>query len=201
MRLFITGTDPDIGKTTVSSWLCLHTKAHYFKPIQTGAENQTDSQTVAKLSGTTVYPEAYLLERPVSPHVAARLANKKIDMSTISLPKVDRLVVEGAGGLFVPLNERDYIIDLIYFLKLPVILTASTRLGTINHTLLSLEALRKRHIPIMGVILVGDDPLDNAHEIETYGQIPILARLPFLPLVSKEALQKIPLTKSLSTLT
>lgn len=200
MRVFITGTDPDIGKTTVASWLCLHTQAHYFKPIQTGAENKTDSQIVAELSGTHVYREAYLFPRPVSPHVAARLVHQKIELSTITLPPAEPLIVEGAGGLLVPLNEKEFIIDLITHLKIPVILTASTRLGTINHTLLSLEALRARKIPILGVILVGDDPLNNTYEIETYGKIAVLAQLPFLSMINKEILQKIPFTKKLKHL-
>jgi dethiobiotin synthetase len=197
MKIFITGTDTNIGKTIVSSWLCLHTGYDYFKPIQTGIIEGSDSETVKNLSGSKIHKEAYVFKEPVSPHLAAHLENRSIDSRNIKLPIGDNLIVEGAGGLLVPINKEDLMIDLIKQFAIPVVLVASSRVGTINHTLLSLEALRIRNIEILGIIVNGEINQSNCESIEFYGKAKVLAQLPRLDEISKSKLQSIPLTQEL----
>lgn len=197
MKIFIAGTDTNIGKTLASSWLCLHTGFDYFKPIQTGVIEGSDSEMVKKLSGSKVHKEAYVFKEPVSPHLAAYLENRSIDAKNIKLPSVDNVIVEGAGGLLVPINKEDLMINLIEQFAIPVILVASSRLGTINHTLLSLEALRNRNVEILGVIVSGEINQSNCDAIEFYGRSKVLAQLPYLDKISKSTLQAISLTKEL----
>jgi dethiobiotin synthetase/malonyl-CoA O-methyltransferase len=187
MRLFITGTDTNVGKTVVSAWLAHHLKADYWKPIQTGCEEDSDSQTVEKLAGlreNQIHPEAYRLKAPLSPHAAASLENISISLDRIIMPKTNNsLIIEGAGGVFVPINKSDLIIDLIYKLQTSVIIVARSSLGTINHTCLTLEALRNRNIPVLGVILNGPLNLLNKAAIGKYGNTKVLAELEtFIPL-------------------
>ncbi len=195
MRIFITGTDTDVGKTVISSWLCVHSGYDYIKPIQTGRER--DQSTVKALSQAVIHPECYLLKTPVSPHHAASLENVRIETENIPLPDVPNLIVEGAGGVLVPLNENTLMIDLIKYLGTPVILVARTTLGTINHTLLSLEALKSRGIPVLGVILNGLDHPASREAISFYGQVDILATVFPFKALSYEALKQVPLTPSL----
>jgi dethiobiotin synthetase len=195
MQVFITGTDTDIGKTLVSSWLCLHTGYDYFKPIQTGPVN--DSKTVASLTNNKIYKEAYIYPDPVSPHLASSIQNEIIEISKISLPASQNLIIEGAGGLLVPLNHSSFMIDLIKQMNIPTILVSSSKLGTINHTLLSLEALKNRNIPVLGVIVNGNDNLHNIKAIEFYSNVPILAHIPTLPTINKECLLEIPFNQNL----
>ncbi|GHM58205.1 MAG: hypothetical protein sL5_03930 [Candidatus Mesenet longicola] len=191
MQIFITGTDTNVGKTLISSWICLHTGYSYFKPIQTGADK--DSDVVSKLANSNIYEESYIYKSPLSPHLAASLENDSIDISRINLPKERNLIVEGAGGILVPINETTFMVDLIKKLNIPVILVARSTLGTINHTLLSLEALRARSVSILGVILNGPHNQDNIKAIEFYGKVEILASIPKLQEVSKESLMQLPL--------
>ncbi|MBI1320956.1 MAG: dethiobiotin synthase [Candidatus Hydrogenedens sp.] len=182
---FVTGTDTGIGKTLVSACLVRAWAADYWKPVQTGlAEDPGDSATVAALAGLSparVHPPVYELAAPLSPHAAAALENVTIALDDFTLPATARpLVVEGAGGLLVPLNRSAFMIDLVARLGLPVVLVARSTLGTINHTLLSLEALRARHLPIAGVVLNGPDNPGNRAAIEQFGCVPILAVLPRL---------------------
>ena len=200
MQIFLTGTDTDVGKTIVSSWLCLQTGYDYFKPIQSGLTEEIDSEIVSRLSGSKIHPEVYQLRYPLSPHKAARLDGKRIEISRIQLPKSDNVIIEGAGGVLVPLNEKDQVVDLIDQFKIPVILVSSTRLGTINHTLLSLEALRNRSIEVIGIIMVGEDPLGNKNEIEVYGRTKVLATLPIISPLNSIELRKIPLSHSLKAI-
>jgi dethiobiotin synthetase len=200
MQIFITGTGTNIGKTLVCSWLCLHTGYAYFKPIQTGTTEGTDSNLVSKLAGTRIYKEAYRYKAPLSPHLAASLVNEEIDITKIMLPATKNLIVEGAGGLLVPVNKKYFIIDLIKQFSIPVILVANTNLGTINHTLLSLEALKARDIKILGVICSGTLNQDNIDAIEFYGNTKVLACLPFQDCINKDRLRRIPLTASLQQL-
>lgn len=197
MNIFISGTDTNIGKTLISSWLCMHGQYDYFKPIQTGCIEDRDSQTVFNLSGVCIHPESYLLKNPLSPHLAAQIENINIDLNHIHLPKAKRLIVEGAGGLMVPINDKAMMIDLIVQFKLPVILIASTRIGTINHTLLSIEALRTKQIPLLGVVMSGQPNQDNAYAIQQYGQCELLAQFPLIKDISSNTLRQIPLTKAL----
>lgn len=191
MRVFLTGTDTDVGKTTICSWLCLHTNYAYFKPIQTGNMSLVDKVTVKNLSGVKIYDEIYSFTRPFSPHLAARLDNHYINLKNIILPEESNLIVEGAGGLLVPLNDTALMIDLIKAMNLPVILVARSSLGTINHTLLSLEALNRRNIKVLGVILNGSYNKENKEAIEFYGQTHVLASFPRIKDVSTSTLKNV----------
>ncbi|EER20796.1 MULTISPECIES: dethiobiotin synthase [spotted fever group] len=197
MQVFITGTDTNIGKTFISSWLCLHTGYEYFKPIQTGCYEGTDSNTISRFTDSKIHKETYLYQEPLSPHLAAMFENKEIDISKIQLPKTKNLIIEGAGGLLVPINRNYLMIDLIKLLSIPVILVASSELGTINHTLLSLEALKSRNIEILGCVVSGKLNQYNCDAIEFYGATKILIQFPYLPEINKDVLRKIPLTQNL----
>src|SRR5690606_17733416 len=131
MRIFVTGTDTGVGKTLVSAWLCRHFGCDYFKPVQAGLLPVTDSEGVKRYADCHTYPETYRLREPASPHHAARLEGRQIALDEIRLPAAQRLVVEGAGGVMVPLAAGCLMIDLIAHLGLPVLVVASTRLGTI----------------------------------------------------------------------
>ena len=145
---FVTGTDTDVGKTVVSAWLVAQLGASYWKPVQAGNHPETDSEIVRRLTEVAperILPEAYVLPEPIAPHEAARRAGIAIDMQKLVPPASDGpLVVEGAGGLMVPLTDTAFVIDLADELELPIVLVARSTLGTINHTLLSIEAIRRR---------------------------------------------------------
>ena len=200
MQCFITGTDTNVGKTVVCSWLCLQTGYDYFKPIQTGISEGRDSLLVSECSNARIYPEAYCYQAPLSPHLAAAAEHDTIDSLGIQLPPSNRLIIEGAGGVLVPINDTTLMVDLIKQFNVPVILVASSRLGMINHTLLSLEALRARHLNILGVIVTGELNHASCHAIETYGNIHVLAQLPFLPEISRTSLSRVPLGMILTTI-
>lgn len=192
--VFVTGTDTGIGKTLVSAWLTHHWRADYWKPVQSGAVEDSDSGTIAALApGARIHPPAYVLQAPLSPHEAAALENIRIDPDKLVLPKTDApLVVEGAGGLMVPLNESVLTVAFVARLGLPVVLVARPGLGTINHTLLSIEALRHRSIPLLGVILCGGDNQPNRAAIEHFGGTRILAALPALPAIDAAIIEHLP---------
>ncbi len=197
MKVFITGTDTNVGKTLISSWIALHTEFSYFKPIQTGTSDGLDSFEVQKLSDTKIYPESYAYKDPLSPHLAAKLENDMIDIEKIFLPPSRNLIIEGAGGVLVPINDTYLMVDLIKKLDVPVILVARTNLGTINHTLLSLEALRSRNIEVIGVIMNGEQNPKNSHSIELYGRTSVLAEFPKLESVSMNTLKSVALPQKL----
>ena len=192
---FVTGTDTDVGKTVVSAWLLTHLDALYWKPVQAGAEPETDAVTVrrlAEISEDRILPEAYVLPEAIAPHEAARRAGVAIDVAKLEAPTTDRLlVVEGAGGLLVPLTGTDYVIDLAAELHLPVILVARSTLGTINHTLLSIEALRRRGLPLAGVVINGPETPHNRVAIERYGEVNVIAEIPWLPELTRASLLEI----------
>lgn len=200
MQTFITGTDTDVGKTIVSSWLCLHTGYSYFKPIQTGCILGKDSCKVRELTGANVYKEAFVFKEPLSPHLAALRENRSIDINEIKLPQKPLLIVEGAGGVLAPINKDKFMVDLIKKFATLVILVARSTIGTINHTLLSLEALRARNISVLGVILNGPHDQDNFNAIEFYGKVQVLASIPKLQSISKESLMQIPFSTQLRRL-
>jgi len=189
---FVTGTDTDVGKTLVSAWLMTHLDADYWKPVQAGTEPVTDSVTVrrlAEISADRILPEAYVLPEAMAPHEAARRAGISIDMAKLEPPATNRLVVvEGAGGMLVPLTDTDYVIDLAGQLGLPIVLVARSTLGTINHTLLSIEALRRRGLPLAGVVMNGPETPHNRVAIERYGDVNIIAEIPWLPSVTRATL-------------
>lgn len=192
---FVTGTDTDVGKTLVSAWLLTQLDGSYWKPIQAGTVPTTDSATVqslAELPVSRVLPEAYLLPEPMAPHEAARRANIAMDMEKLKLPPHDGLVVvEGAGGLLVPIVDGAYMIDLADALDLPIILVARSTLGTINHTLLSVEAIRRRGLPLAGVVISGPETPHNRAAIERFGKVEVIAEIPQLETVNRDTLKAI----------
>ena len=160
MEFFVTATDTDAGKSVVSSILVKSLLADYWKPIQSGDLHFSDTDRVRKWVNDGrcfFHPESYRLETPCSPHHAAFLDNISIELDHIQKPKKksDHLIVEGAGGLMVPINDSELIIDMIEYLSIPVILVSKFYLGSINHTLLSIQALQKRDIPIYGIVYNG----------------------------------------------
>ena len=187
-KCIITGTDTDIGKTVVSAMLTLALGASYWKPIQSGVEGGVDTKAVQKMTGLPAerfLPESYVLSEPLSPHRSAEIDGVKIDLDQLAIPQTeDPLVIEGAGGLMVPLTRENLLINLFRKWneteRVPVILVARTGLGTINHTLLSCEALWARNIPIHGIIFVGDENKDNMKTIEQFSDVKVLGRLPML---------------------
>lgn len=165
MKLFVTAIGTDSGKTLVSAILTEALQADYWKPVQAGLPR--DSDTVKALitnRKSQIFPEAYLLNSPESPHSAAKKDNTEIDLNSVILPETNNhLIVEGAGGILVPLNEKDYVIDIAAKNDLEVILVSNIYLGSINHTLLSLQELQRRNIILKGIIFNGDNP--EAEEI------------------------------------
>ncbi len=195
MAFFITGTDTGVGKTVAASWLMLHMQADYWKPVQAGLE-ETDIDTVKQITALEdkyFHPCTYELTQPLSPHESAKRDGISIDMACFKLPKTDRpLVIEGAGGLMVPLNDDKFVIDLIKQFNLPAILVCRSGLGTINHTLLSLEAMRVRDIKVAGLIMNGKLSSHNREALEQYGSdVPIVAEIPHLENITAESLLKI----------
>ena len=187
MRLVVCGTDTDVGKTVVSALLVEGLEARYWKPVQSGVEGGGDRDRVAALldlPAERIVPEAYRLAAPVSPHWAAEREGVAIDPARLALPPgAGPLVVECAGGLLVPLR-RDWLqIEQIARWGLPVVLVARSGLGTLNHTLLSLEALARRRIPVLGLVLNGEPHPDNPRTLAEFGGVPVLAELaPIEPL-------------------
>ncbi|NET09701.1 MAG: dethiobiotin synthase [Symploca sp. SIO2B6] len=193
-QMFVTGTDTDVGKTMVSAMLTLGLGAAYWKPVQSGTEPMTDTERVRSLThldASHFLPERFCLSQPLSPHAAAEKDGVAIALSDFQIPQHTKshLIIEGAGGLMVPLNRHDYMIDLIQQLQIPVCLVARSTLGTINHTLLSIEQLRRTSIPIMGVILNGPKNKGNREAIAHYGQVPILGELEWIDPVTPERLK------------
>lgn len=185
--IIVTGTDTGIGKTVFSAGLTRALGATYWKPVQSGLDEETDSQAVARLSGQPILPEAYRLRLPASPHLSA--AAQDVEIGPIALPVLDSpLVVEGAGGALVPLNGSTLYADLMAIWQKPVIMVARTSLGTINHSLLTIEALRSRRVPLLGVAFVGDEMEDSRNTICHFANLPDLGRLPLLPTVTRTSL-------------
>lgn len=188
----ITGTDTNVGKTVFAAALTEALGASYWKPIQCGLEEGGDRERVAALSGIMddkLLPEVHRLKTPASPHRAAEEEGLRISLSALTLPKVSGpLIIEGAGGLMVPINREALMINLFASWRLPVILVARTSLGTINHSLLSIEALSGRNIPIQGIAFVGDENPDTERTITEMGNVRHLGRLPILTHLNRETL-------------
>ncbi len=180
VKVFVTGTDTDVGKTLVSCVLSALLEAYYWKPVQAGTVPTTDRQTVAGwVPAARLLPERHCLQAPMSPNQAARREGRRLGLADFSLPEVNGpLLVEGAGGLMVPLNERELMIDLMVQLGLPAVLVARSGLGTLNHTLLSLAMLKARAVPCLGLVLVGEPHSENEQDLVHFGAVPILGRLP-----------------------
>ncbi|WP_017257490.1 dethiobiotin synthase [Pedobacter arcticus] len=192
-KYFVTGIGTEIGKTVTSAILTEHLKADYWKPIQSGDLHQSDTLKVKNLISnqrTKFHPEAYQLTQPFSPHYSAALDGVKIDLNSINLPETqNNLIVEGAGGLMVPLNNQDLIIDLIKKLGLAVVLVSKNYLGSINHTLLSVEALKSRNIPIKGIIFNGEPNQASESIIIKMTGLKVIANIPMLHKIDKESVK------------
>lgn len=186
-RFVVTGTDTGIGKTVFTAALAGALGTAYWKPIQSGLEDETDSEVVARLAGVPVRPEAYRLVTPASPHLAAEIDGVAIDPDALTPPTGD-LIVEGAGGVLVPVTRTLLYADLFARWRIPVIVCARTGLGTINHSLLTIEALRARGVPIHGIAFVGDAVEDSEAIVAKIGGVHRLGRLPRLDPLTGETL-------------
>ena len=191
---FVTGTDTGIGKTVLSALLVAALDGMYWKPVQTGATEGTDRNSVrlwAACPEERLLTERYCLDPPVSPHLAAREARIRIALDDFELPASIAgrpLIVEGAGGAMVPLNENDLMLDLMLRLGLPVIVAARTALGTINHSLLTLAALRAEGVNVHGIVMIGEENIENRRAIEHFGKVRVLGHIPVLRQISRAAL-------------
>jgi len=187
--IIVTGTDTGIGKTIFSAGLTQALGATYWKPVQAGLEEATDSEIVAQLSGRPTLSETYRLKMPASPHLAAEAENIEIESQKLSIPEVDGvLVVEGAGGIMVPLNRRQLYLDMFAVWNAPIVLCARTQLGTINHSLMSIQTLRNAGCDIVGIAFIGDAVPEVEQTICDFGKVKRLGRLPMIEELSSETL-------------
>lgn len=186
-RFVVTGTDTGIGKTIFAAALAGATGTPYWKPVQAGLEEETDSEVVARLAGVAVHPEGYRLVTPASPHLAAEIDGRTIDLDALTPPPGD-LIVEGAGGALVPVTRSLLTADIFARWKIPVIVCARTSLGTINHSLMTIEALRARGVPIHGIAFLGDAVADSEEIIADIGGVRRLGRLPVINPLTRDML-------------
>jgi dethiobiotin synthetase len=193
-RIVVAGTDTEIGKTVFSAGLAALLGANYWKPIQAGLEGESDSQLVARLGGLSddrIVPERYRLKTPASPHYAAAIDGARIVAEKLDVPDTGgrSLVIEGSGGLLVPLDDTTLYIDVFAKWRLPVVLCARTALGTINHSLLSIEALRHRKLDILGIAFIGEDNAESERIICEIGRVKRLGRLSRLSPLTRTTLR------------
>jgi malonyl-CoA O-methyltransferase len=197
--LFVTGTDTNVGKTAVAVALMLRYREagtlKYWKPIQTGVEKDDDTATVQSLGclREEVFAPGIRLYRPLAPYLAAELSDVRITIPDLEACVAEessetRWVAEGAGGVLVPINESEYMIDLMVHLDMPVLVVARSELGTINHTLLTLEALRNRTLNVAGVVMVGEPNPGNRDALERFGEVDVLGEMPLFPKLTADAL-------------
>jgi dethiobiotin synthase len=190
--LFVTGTDTGVGKTAVAAAI-LHRyrefgTLRYWKPIQTGIEQDDDTASVQALGcpASELCAPGIRLHRPLAPYLSAELSGMRIllqdlDASIADEPETTRWVAEGAGGTLVPINDTEFMVDLMTHLGMPVLVVARTSLGTINHTLMTLEVLRSRTLNVAGVVMVGEPDPNNREAIERWGDVPVVAEMPPFP--------------------
>lgn len=193
-RIVVAGTDTEIGKTVFAAGLADLLGADYWKPIQAGLEGETDSRIVAQLGGLSddrIVPEFYRLQTPASPHHAAAIDGVRIAVDSLDVPDTRgrALVIEGSGGLLVPLNRTTLYIDVFARWRCPVVLCARTALGTINHSLLSIEALRNRKLDILGIAFIGESSPESERAICEMGRVRRLGRLPRLSPLTRTTLR------------
>ncbi len=198
--LFVTGTGTGVGKTVLSALLTAAFDGAYWKPIQTGREGgrvETDRETVmrcAEIDASLAPPERYIFDPPVSPHLAARQAGVTIDLETISKPRIDGnrpMIIEGAGGVMVPINDTDSMLDLMCRFRAPVVIATRTTLGTINHTLLTLNAVRQAQAVLAGVVMIGEENRNNREAIEHYGRVDVVGWIPPLEHLDRRTLVEV----------
>lgn len=197
-KCIVTGTDTGIGKTVVSAMLTLALEASYWKPVQSGVEGGVDTKAVQKMTclpAERFFPEGYVLSEPLSPHRSAELDGVQIEVEDLKPPECEGpLIIEGAGGLMVPLTRENLLINLFKswqkIERIPVILVARTGLGTINHTLLSLEALWSRKIPVHGIIFAGEENEDNMRTIAEFSNVKVLGCMPMLDRLDADSLAR-----------
>lgn len=194
MKYIIAGIGTEIGKTFISSILTESLQADYWKPIQSGALDFTDTDTVRSLISnekTVFHPEEYRLNQPMSPHAAAAIDGVVIELSKFQLPQTDNyLIVELAGGIMVPLNDQETNLDLIKKLNIPVILISKNYLGSINHTLLSIEILKMNDIEVKGLIFNGEQNKYSEDFILNYSKLACLGRVDFEEVIDKNVVRK-----------
>jgi len=194
--VFVTGTDTNVGKTLLSALLVGALDGVYWKPIQTGAREGTDRQTVIKLAEIPeerALPECYCFDPPVSPHLAAEASGVRIDLERIQPPGEvgGPVITEGAGGILVPINDSQLMLDLARHIGYPILIASRTALGTINHTLLTVRALVCAKLPIKGVVMIGNRNRENERSIEHFAAVPIVGRIPWLDRIDREALLQV----------
>lgn len=178
-NIFVTAIGTDSGKTVISAILAKSLGYHYWKPVQAG--EPTDSNQIKKLvPGVKVFPEGYKLKLPMSPHAAARAEGIEIDLDIFKCPQNDNLIIEGAGGVLVPLNDRESIADLISVFKAKVVLVSNLYLGSINHTLLTINELKRRNIDLLGVVFNGEENQESQDIVLAHAKAPMLFHLPQL---------------------
>lgn len=193
--IVVTGTDTGIGKTVFAAGLANMLGACYWKPVQSGLDEETDSEIVARLGGLPkdrILPENYLLTTPVSPHQSAAIDGVSIDIGRLAVPDTGGrpMVIEGAGGVMVPLHQTTLYVDVFARWRLPIVLCARTSLGTINHSLLSIEALRRREIDLLGVAFIGESNPESERAICEIGRVKRLGRLPLISPLTPPALHE-----------
>lgn len=192
-KYLITGIGTDVGKTIVSAIVAQALEADYWKPIQSGELENSDSHKIDRLTNDDVHilPERYRLTEPMSPHASADIDGIELKLSELSLPNTNRnLLVEGAGGLMVPINEKDLLIDAFKIWNLPVIIVSRHYVGSINHTLLTIEALQNRGIAIKGLMFVGDENKATESFILNHTKVPFLMRVPIAAEVTADFVQQ-----------
>jgi dethiobiotin synthetase len=196
-QLIVAGIGTGVGKTVASAVLVEALEADYWKPVQSGSQEDSDTLTVQHLISNQrsfFHEEAYQLKAPLSPHIAAEMEGREIQPEQLSLPAANNhLIVELAGGLMTPLNDRTLNIDLVKKWDKPVVLVSQNYLGSINHTLLSAEALKQQHITIAGIIFNGEETASSESLILNYTQLPFIGRIPMLPALNARAVSEVAL--------
>jgi dethiobiotin synthetase len=193
-RIFVTGIGTDVGKTVVSSILAEALHADYWKPVQTGSYFSTDADKIRKYvtnTKTQVHPESFVLKQYMSPHAAAELEGTYISLDKIHVPQTDNtLIVEGAGGVMVPLNDKEFMIDLIGKLNASVVLVIQNYLGSINHSILSVDSLRFRNIPVLGLVFNGPPHQLSEDIIIRYSGLKCIGRIMKESVINKDVVSR-----------
>lgn len=193
-KIFITGIGTDIGKTVVSAVVVEALQADYWKPVQSGGLDYTDTQRVRNLisnNKSQFHPESFLLKQPLSPHAAAALEGVNITLDQFTIPETSNtLVIEGAGGLMVPINNDTLMLDMIAAWDASVIVVSKNYLGSINHTLLTCEVLRAKNIPVLGIIFNGHENTSSEQFIVPYSGLPLLGRVEHTDVLDKPFIKR-----------